>query len=102
MQLLETVEEMARDCENLYGPRGWQKALRVAVHIVEQGGMVYTNVRPEQSDGAARMMAEYIARGDAYNMVDPMVAYGYYAADNEGREWIGKPQKVQSIAEDEE
>jgi len=91
--LKDAVADMAKDARNLYGPTGWQKALRVAVHIVKRGGMVYLNVPADRLDAMTDAMATYIAEGDAYNMLDPMIAFGYYAVDADGREWTGKPQK---------
>lgn len=98
MRLLESVQEMKQAARSIYGPRGWQQALQIAVHIVERGGMVYIQTEdPAKLDGYTRAMDEYIAKGDAFNMLDPMLAYGYYAVDSDGQEWADKPQACGAI-----
>jgi hypothetical protein len=102
-ELRDSLADLMQDCRNTYGPRGWQRALRLAARIIERGGAVYieTNGDGAKLDAYTRAMDEYIAKGDAFNMLDPMIAYGYTAVDQEGRHWYGKPQKV-AILEDED
>ena len=103
MQLLESVEEMRQAAANLYGPRGWQRALQFAVRAVRDGnnGMTINAEDGEMMDARWHAMNEYIARGDAFNMLDLMIEYGWSYTDVEGHEWSGRAQNLPVLSNEE-
>jgi len=85
----QEVREMA---ESLYGSsRNWKRALTTAERIICEPGHVYvgTGEQLERIDG---MIATYIAEGDQWNLLDPMIAYGYSAVSKRGWEAWGIAQ----------
>jgi len=63
-------------------------------------GLVIYAEDGETMDARYRAVKDYAEHGDAFNMLDPMIAYGWTYTDKDGNTWTGKPQKVQAC-EDE-
>ena len=85
-------QEVCEMAESLYGTsRRWKKALVVAERIICEPGHIYvgTGAHLERIDP---MIATYIAEGNQWDLLDPMIAYGYNAVSKSGWEAWGDAQ----------